>query len=84
MPDVTATNSFTLVSHRGSVSGISLHIQGQLDGTGYVYAANWPTQALSGAVDWKIYHDWFETNCIIYYYPVGVHTGALSIQYEFD
>jgi hypothetical protein len=81
--EVAATNSFTLIADHGSVSGITLHVQGLLDGTGYVYAANWPTQVLSGPIDWKVYHDWFETNCVIHYHPVGVSTGRLTIQYEF-
>ena len=81
--DVTTTNSFTLVSHSDSVSGLTLHLRGQLDGTGYIYAGNWDTQALSGTIDRTIYHDWFETNCVLHYYSVGVYTGALSIHYEF-
>ena len=81
--DVTATNTFTLTSRGGSISGLTLHVRGHLDGTGYIYAGNWDTQALSGAVDWTIYHDWFETNCVLHYDPLGVHTGTLTIQYEF-
>jgi hypothetical protein len=83
IPDVAVTNSFALAAHHTSVSGLTLGIQGHLDGTGYVYAANWPTQVLSGAVHWKVYHDWFETNCVIHYHPVGVRSGSLTIQYEF-
>jgi hypothetical protein len=83
--DATQTNALCLVSpHRGGfVSGLTLHIQGHLDGTGYVYAANWPTQALSGAIDWRMYEDYFQNSCVVHYHPVGVRTGSLSILYEF-
>jgi hypothetical protein len=83
--DPARTNQFTVVSesttHR--ISGLTLHFQGQIDGTAYVWAANWSTQALSGNVDWSIYHDWFENDCTIHYQPSGVHTGSLKFQYEF-
>jgi hypothetical protein len=83
--DPAQTNEFRITStpSRHCVSGLTLHFQGQIDGTAYVWAANWPTQTLNGNVDWLIYHDWFETNCTIYYQPSGVHTGSLKFQYEF-
>ena len=81
--DVAATNDFTLKSRGRLISGLALHVRGQLDGTGYIYAANWETQALSGTIDWKIYHDWFEKNCTLHYRPEGVRTGSVTIEYEF-
>jgi hypothetical protein len=85
IPDATQTNALTLVSpqRRDFVSGLTLHVQGYLDGTGYVYAVDWPTQSLSGAIDWKIYHDYFQTSCTVYYHPVAVQGGRLSVRYEF-
>jgi hypothetical protein len=83
--DVTQTNTMNLVSAQrgGFVSGLTLRIQGHLDGTGYVFAANWPTQALSGAVNSVVYEDYFQTSCTLHYHPVGVRAGSLNIQYEF-
>jgi hypothetical protein len=81
--NVTTTNSFCLVPPGTSVSGLSLEFQGHIDGTAYVYAANWPTQALHGIVNWQIYHDWLERDCVLQYDPVGVRTGRLSIAYQF-
>jgi hypothetical protein len=83
VPDVTATNAFTLNSRGGSISGLTLHVRGHLNGTGYIHAANWETQALSGTIDWKIYHDWFYKSCTLEYRPEGVHAGSVTIDYEF-
>ena len=85
IPDVTAgfsTNLTTTVTYK-HVDTIGLHVRGQLDGTGYIFSASWPTQALSGVVDWRIGHDWFETNCVIQYAPGRVKSGNLTIDYWF-
>jgi hypothetical protein len=81
--NTTQTNVLTLLSPHQNVSGLTLHIHGHIDGTGYVSAANWPTQALTGAVDWRIYHDWFQTNCVIHYQPAEVRNESLIVDYEF-
>jgi hypothetical protein len=84
--DVTKTNALILVSDYSGVagdvpSGIALHVQGRLDGTAYVYAGNWETTRLSGVVNWRIYHDWFQTNCVLHYVPVSVQSGELTVDY---
>ena len=81
--DATQTNALRLTCSRQNVSGLTLHVRGYLDGTGHVFAGNWETQALSGTVDWKIYHDWFQPSCTLHYHPVNVRRGSLSIEYEF-
>jgi hypothetical protein len=81
--DATQTNALTLLAAHRDVSGLTLHVHGHLDGTGYVCAGNWPTQALTGAVDWRIYHDWFQTSCVVHYHPAGVRAGSLTVDYEF-
>lgn len=61
---------------------IALHVTGQLDGTGYISGPSvWPTQALSGVVDWRIGHDYFETNCVIHYTPGSAKSGKLRVEY---
>lgn len=84
IPDVTQTNALNLVaSHSGKfVSGLTLRVQGHLDGTGYLSAASFPTQVLSGTINWRMHEDYFQTNCVLQYRPVGVRTGSLTIQYE--
>jgi hypothetical protein len=85
IPDVTtkyATNLTSTVTFK-HVDSISLHVRGELRGTAYVYAANWPTQSLSGVVDWQTYQDWFETNCTLHYVPDRVSSGNLRIDYWF-
>jgi hypothetical protein len=84
--DVTKTNALNLVSDYSGVagdlpSGISLHVHGRLDGTAYVSAGNWETTKLSGIVDWRIYHDWFQTNCVLHYVPESVDSGKLTLDY---
>ena len=84
--DVTKTNALNLVSDYSGVagdvpSGITLHVHGRLDGTAYVFAGNWETTKLSGTVEWRIYHDWFQTNCVLHYVPESVRSGELTVDY---
>jgi hypothetical protein len=81
--DVTSTNLLNLVSDdsRGLPSGITLHIHGDLDGTAYVFAEDWETSKLSGAVESRIYHDWFQTNSVLHYVPESVRSGELTVDY---
>lgn len=86
--DATQSNVFTLMSGysgiRGQLpSGITLHVHGQLAGTGYVFGVYSLTQGFNGAVDWRIYQDFFETSCTIRYVPVRVTSGRLNIDYQF-
>ena len=84
--DVTKTNSISLTSGYSGVggdlpSGITLHVHGQIDGSAYVYAGNWETTKLSGTVEWRIYHDWFQTNFVLHYVPESVRSGELTVDY---
>jgi hypothetical protein len=83
--DVTATNVLDLPSRsfKSLPSGVSLHITGRLNGTAVVYAAGWQPVELSGAVDQRIYHDWFQTNCLLHYNPLSVRSGELTVEYVF-
>ena len=83
VPDVTQTNVLALSTSQQSVSGISLHIRGRLDGKAHVVAGNWEKHTLSGTVDWQVYHDWFEPTCALHYEPVAVTSGSLTVEYEF-
>jgi len=83
--NVAKASTNVLLSGRrfGDLSGITLHVYGELKGTGAVGIDHYPAQRLSGVVDWRIYRDWFETNCTFYYLPSGVVTGHLSVDYRF-
>jgi hypothetical protein len=83
--DVAKTSTNILLSGRrfGDLSGITLHVYGELQGTGKVAIEQYPAQRLTGVVDWRIYRDWFETNCTFYWVPSGVVTGHLSVDYSF-
>ncbi len=85
--DVTKTNSLNLTSGYSGIdgdvpSGITVHVHGQIDGEAYVYAGNWETTKLSGTVEWRIYHDWFQTNCVLHYVPESVRSGELTVDYR--
>jgi hypothetical protein len=86
--DVTTTNVLTLVSGYSGISndipsGISLRVYGQLDGTAFVYGEEWEPVTITGAVDWSVYHDWFEPSCVLYYAPQNVRSGHLKVSYTF-
>ncbi len=84
VPDVTKTNHFTLASRFGEfVSGISLHITGELNGSALVILSGQATQEMSGAVDWKRYEHLQTSNCILDYFPQDVTGGHLTLDYFF-
>lgn len=66
-----------------SISGLTIHCRGYIDGKATLRASNWEPKILSGNIDWHIYHDWFFATCIIKYMPENVKSGNLIIEYEF-
>lgn len=83
--DVTKTHKLVLTTSRDlmSISGISIHVTGYLDGTATIVASNWEPKKLSGKIDWQIYHDWFSNTCEIDYLPENVSQGKLTLEYIF-
>jgi hypothetical protein len=81
--DVTKKSDITLTSPSINVSGLNLHVTGEINGQAYIFAGNWEKKKLSGRVDWGIYHDWFEPTCVLQYEPVSVTSGNLRIDYTF-
>ena len=84
--DVTKTNELNLVSSYTAIGGelprgISLRVHSKINGTAYIYAGNGETTELRGVVEWRIYHDWFRTNCVLHYVPGSVRSGLLTIDY---
>lgn len=39
---------------------------------------------LTGNVDWVLYKDWFEQDCVINFEPGTAKYGSLEISYAFD
>ena len=83
VPDVTRPTVLVLNSRSANVSGITLHIHGQIDGDAVFSTSGWETQRLSGKVDYKIYHDWFQPKCNLHYQPQKVTSGVLTVEYKF-
>jgi len=81
--DVTNKSSITLATPSKDVSGITLHITGDINGHAYIFASDWEKKELSGKVDCGIYHDWFKPTCVLQYEPVSVTSGKLRIDYTF-
>ena len=81
--NVTNKSSITLATPSKGVSGLTIHVTGEINGQAYVFASNWEKKELSGKVDWRIYHDWFEPTCVLQYEPVSVTSGNLRIDYTF-
>jgi PBP1b-binding outer membrane lipoprotein LpoB len=81
--DVSKQETLALKTTSSDVSGISLHVQGQLDGEAVLSAANWQPQKVNGKVDFEVYHDWFEPKCDLQYQPLTATTGTLTVQYTF-
>ena len=69
--------------HPAMVSGLSMQISGNLDGTAYVYAVSHPTQWLSGTISVQTYDDWSGGDCVLHYVPETVNTGKLVITCRF-
>lgn len=57
--DVSKAQTLVLTTAVSDVSGLTLHIHGQLDGEAIVSASNWEPRKIGGKVDFKAYHDWF-------------------------
>jgi hypothetical protein len=81
--DVSKAQKVALKTTASNVSGLTLHVRGQIDGEAIVSASNWEPQKISGKVDFKVYHDWFTSTCELQYQPVSAKAGALTVQYEF-
>jgi hypothetical protein len=64
-------------------SGLSIWITGEIDGEVEIWSTGWPRERLSGKVDWRVYHDYFDKRCVISYRPVTARSGHLVIRYEF-
>jgi hypothetical protein len=88
--DVTRTNEFQLVTTawsgvRGDLpSGLSVEVNGQIEGTAYIAIEQMETQRVSGAVRWRIGGDWFRTNCVFRYQPENVKIGWVTVKFRFQ
>jgi len=84
--DATRETTILLKDSRpsGSTSGISLLVTGDIDGEVEVWADNWDPVRLSGhGLDWRIYHDWFYSECELHIRPIRKAPGKLEVKYQF-
>ena len=84
--DVTKPATLTLAPAPGqgtSVHGFSLRIRGKLDGSADIWGTDLQTNRFTEQFEMTRSGDYYTTNCIIEYRPVGVRTGQIFIEYEF-
>ncbi len=67
-----------------TVSTVHIWLTGQIDGDTEICAEGWTRQKLTGKIDYRVGHDWFDPVCRLHYEPHGVTTGNLTIRYRFD
>jgi hypothetical protein len=76
---------YRLTSSRKGASAIWLHVSGWLDGTASLELPGRASQLLGpGNVEWKLRHEWSETECVLKYAPKTATTGRLEVEYRFD
>jgi len=84
--DVTKPATLTLTPAPGqstSVHAFSLRIHGKLDGSADIWGTDLRTNRFTGKFEMSRSGNYYATNCVIEYRPVGVRTGQVSIEYEF-
>src|SRR5688500_16964560 len=86
IPDVTKSATLTLTTppEQGArVHSISLRIHGKIDGTAQIAGPPLQPKRVSG--NFEIVHngDYYSTNYVISYLPVGVRKGRVTVDYEF-
>lgn len=86
VPDVTKSTTLTLTTAPGqsaSVHSISLRIRGKIDGTAQISGPPLQPKRVSGSFEIAHNGDYYSTNCVINYLPVGVRKGRVTVDYEF-
>jgi hypothetical protein len=86
VPDVTKSTTLTLTTAPGQsppVHSISLRIRGKIDGTAQISGPPLQPKRVSGKFEIAHNGDYYSTNCVISYLPVGVRKGRVTVDYEF-
>ena len=84
--DVTKPATLTLTPAPGqstAVHAFSIRIRAKLDGSADIWGTDLQSNRFSGKFEITRGGDYYGTNCVIEYRPVGVRTGQISIEYEF-
>jgi hypothetical protein len=84
--DVTKPATLTLTPAPGqstSVHAFWLRIRGKIDGSADIWGTDLQSNRFTGKFEMTRSGDYYATNCVIEYRPVGVRTGKVSIEYKF-
>lgn len=82
--DLATPQRFTVGGLSSSRSGLTIHVEGHIDGTAYVFVNAYQREELSGHVDRLFYSDWFENEFSIVFEPGTAARGELEISYTLD
>jgi hypothetical protein len=80
---ITEREQITFQTSNRDPTGVTLRVQGHIDGVASVFVENWPPLVLSGDIDLKIYHDHFHSDIKIEYLPQNVANGRLTFDIRF-
>jgi len=66
-----------------NVTGLTVIVTGQIDGTAELTIDGEDPAKLSGTVHYKREGDWYDSDCRIHYVPIDVKSGHLKIRSRF-
>jgi len=84
--DVTKPATLTLTPAPGQstyVHAFWLRIRGKTDGSAEIWGTDLKTNRYAGKFEMTRSGDYYTTNYILEYRPIGVSTGQIAIEYEF-
>lgn len=79
--DLATPQRFTVGGRSSARSGITIHVEGRIDGTAYVFVNAYQKEEFSGNVDREFYSDWFENEFTIVFEPGTAIRGELEVSY---
>lgn len=60
-----------------------MRVVGRIDGTAQISGAPLPARRVSGSFELTHTGDYYSTNLLLQYSPVGVRSGRVRVDYEF-
>ena len=82
--DVREPADFILSARSDGVNMVQVCVTGEIDGEAEIGNDQWGDARLSGRVNWRVSHDWFQPDFPLRYRPHGATKGQLVIHCKFD
>ena len=77
--DPARRQAFSVQSGIKNPTGVTVSVQGYVDGVARIYITSWNFVEVSGHFEDRFYQDWFESNFEIIYDPINVTHGNVEI-----